>query len=306
MGNSLISIKNVSKVYKENKKALHKFSLEIYQNEVIGIIGPNGAGKTTLLKIILGLIFPTEGEVFVNGMTNRSNEVKKMIGYLPEYTVFPDFMTAEQFLEFHGCLYGIKSKVLNEKMRTVLEITGMSDYANHKMKTFSKGMVQRIYLSQALLNDPDILILDEPTTGLDPIGIVEFRNLVLELKREGKTIIISSHLLSELEKICDRFAFILKGKLRKVIESAQFKGNKNIAEIEIDKPSEKLILYLRQKYEFSQDGCIFIFNIPRPGFTELLKDILDNQGEIISVNQTEPSLEKIFVDFTSEDENDNI
>ncbi|HEY9188387.1 MAG TPA: ATP-binding cassette domain-containing protein, partial [Ignavibacteria bacterium] len=95
MGNSLISIKNVSKVYKENKKALHKFSLEIYQNEVIGIIGPNGAGKTTLLKIILGLIFPTEGEVFVNGMTNRSNEVKKMIGYLPEYTVFPDFMTAE-------------------------------------------------------------------------------------------------------------------------------------------------------------------------------------------------------------------
>jgi ABC-2 type transport system ATP-binding protein len=306
MGNSLISIKNVSKVYKENQKALHKLNLDIYQNEVIGIIGPNGAGKTTLLKIILGLIFPTEGEVFVNGLTNRSNEVKRVIGYLPDYPVFPDFMTAEQFLEFHGCLYGIKSRALSEKIKKVLAITRMSNYADHKIKSFSKGMVQRIYLSQALLNNPDILILDEPTTGLDPIGIIEFRNLILELKLEGKTIIISSHLLSELEKSCDRFAFILNGKLRKVIESALFKEKKNLLEVELEKPSEILMSCLRQKYEFIQDGCILKFDIQRYDFKGLLRDILDNQGEIISINRKEQSLEKIFVDFINGNENDCI
>lgn len=304
MANNLISVKNVSKVYKENKKALQNISLDIYQNEVIGIIGQNGAGKTTLLKIILGLIFPTTGEVFIKGMTNRSNDIKKIIGYLPEYTVFPDFMTAKQFLEFHGRLAGIGNGRLNKKIKEVLKITGMTDYADHKMKTFSKGMIQRTFLSQALLNDPEILILDEPTTGLDPIGIVEFRNLVLDLKRQGKTIIISSHLLGELEKVCDRFAFVLHGRLRKIIEAVQFKENKNIVEIEIENPSEKLVSYLRQKYEFIKDGRVFKFDIPRQDLTKLLRDILDNQGEIISINRKEQSLEKIFIDFTSGKEND--
>lgn len=216
----VIKIKNVSKHYKNVMgqryfKAIDDFSLEIEKGEIFGLLGPNGSGKTSLLKLLLGLIFPTKGKISVLGKSPRDVRSKVKIGYLPEHPYFYDFLNPVELLDFYGSLFGIDSRTKKEKIPFLLQKAGLRGFEKMRIRNFSKGMLQRIGLAISLINDPELLFLDEPTLGLDPIGTVEIQKFLRELNSEGKTIFLCSHLLGQVQDSCDRIAVIHKGKLIK-------------------------------------------------------------------------------------------
>jgi ABC-2 type transport system ATP-binding protein len=211
----VIRIEDLTKIYHlgRNKTVtgLDSLNLRVYKGEIFGIIGPNGSGKTTALKLLLGLLFPTKGSVSIFGKNIENIEVKKDIGYLPESPYYYQYLTPVELLDFYAEIFEIKDK--KERIEELLGIIGLKEARRLRLANFSKGMLERIGLGVALLNDPSLLILDEPTTGLDPIGSRETRNLFLRLKEEGKTILLSSHYLSEIEKVSDRIGVLYKGRL---------------------------------------------------------------------------------------------
>jgi len=198
---------------RKNIPALEKVSLTVAQGEIFGLLGPNGAGKTTFVKLLLSIVHPTSGSATVLDHPLGRRIIKENCGYLPENHHYPSFLTAENTLIFFGRLNGLPESTLKEKARSLLETVGLKDWAKVKTKKFSKGMLQRLGLAQALINDPKILFLDEPTDGVDPIGRKEIRDLLLHLKAQGTTIFLNSHLLSEIELICDRIAILNKGRV---------------------------------------------------------------------------------------------
>ena len=210
-----IRTEDLTKVYQlgRNKKVigLDSLNLQVYRGEIFGLIGPNGSGKTTALKLLLGLLFPTKGKVSIFGKDVESIEVKKDIGYLPESPYYYQYLTPVELLSFYAEIFELKDK--RERIEELLEIVGLKEVRRLRLAHFSKGMLERIGLGVALLNNPSLLILDEPTTGLDPIGSREARNLLLKLKEEGKTVLLSSHYLSEIERISDRIGILYKGRL---------------------------------------------------------------------------------------------
>ncbi len=216
----VIKTTNLTKVYDtgfrgEQVSALKDLNLEVYPAEIFGYLGPNGSGKTTTIKLLLGLIFPTSGSIEIMGTTDiYSAFVKKNIGYLPEGSYYPDFLRGEEILRFYGQLYGLTGKELNKRIDQVLELVGMTHARKRLLKGYSKGMRQRIGLAQALISDPQILILDEPTTGLDPIARKDIRDILSRLRDEGKTLFISSHELLEVEMISNRVGILYEGILR--------------------------------------------------------------------------------------------
>ncbi|MBV6477915.1 MAG: Vitamin B12 import ATP-binding protein BtuD [Ignavibacteria bacterium] len=218
---SIISTKNLNKDYPSRnfaeKKitALSNFSFDVQDSEIFGLLGPNGAGKTTLIKIILGITFPTSGEVKVFDKDISDYTYKRKVGYLPENHKFPNYLTGEQTLHYFGKLSGLPANEVKKKTNEYLSLTGMEKWRKTKIKKYSKGMLQRLGLAQALLNNPEIIFLDEPTDGVDPIGRKEIRDLLKELKLRGRTIFLNSHLLSEVELVCDRIAILNKGSLVK-------------------------------------------------------------------------------------------
>lgn len=300
MNKPIIQITNVEKTYKSGIKAVDNLSFEIYKNEVVGLIGPNGAGKTTTLKIILGLLFPDKGNVLIDGKDIKDVDIKRKIGYLPENPAFPDFMNGRQFLEFHGSLYGIEPKILTNRIDEVLKITGMKERAKDKMNRYSRGMIQRTFLAQAILNDPEVIFLDEPTTGLDPVGIIEFRNMILDFKTKGKTTLLNSHQLTELEKVCDRIAFINKGKLHRIIEPSTYREGVSEVEVELENFNEELISNLKNKYSFIKEGNLFRFSLEEEAFNELLETIIKGKAKILSVQRKKKTLEEVFLQFMEE------
>lgn len=300
MNKPVIQINNVKKTYKSGIRAVNDLSFDIYKNEVFGLIGPNGAGKTTTLKIILGLLFPDSGEIRIEGGNINDPDIKRNIGYLPENPTFPDFISGRQFLEFHGALHRIEPEELRMIIDKTLQMVGMVERADDKIKRYSRGMIQRIFLAQALLNDPEILFLDEPTTGLDPVGIIEFRNMILDFKSKGKTILLNSHQLTELERVCDRIAFINKGRLHRIIEPSHYKEGTSEVEIEVVNIDEPFISKLKESYKFEIEGRTFKFYLTKNDLTELLKRIIDNRGKILSVNERRRTLEDIFLQFMEE------
>ena len=215
-----IETKNLTKVYEgalkgQDVKALTNLNLSVQSGEIFGFLGPNGSGKTTTIKMLLGLIFPTVGEITIMGNKNiASAAVKRRIGYVPEGAYYPDFLRGEEVLSFYGNLYGLSGADLRKRIDDVIETVGMSHARKRLIRGYSKGMRQRIGLAQALLSDPDILILDEPTTGLDPIARKEIRDILANLRDRGKTLMISSHELLEVELISNRIAIIYNGVLQ--------------------------------------------------------------------------------------------
>lgn len=217
-----IEILGLEKVYqvgfwrKRPKRALHPLNLSVEDGEIFGFLGPNGAGKTTTLKMLMGLVFPSGGSARILGMELDDPRMKARIGFLPEQPYFYDYLTAKELLRYYGQLSGMDSRQLGPRVEAILGQVGLKDSANVQLRKFSKGMLQRAGISQAILHDPEVVFLDEPMSGLDPMGRREVRNLIEQLKSEGKTVFFSTHILSDAEALCDRVAILHQGTLRGV------------------------------------------------------------------------------------------
>lgn len=218
---AVIEAENLTKTYEagwfsgQDVHALKEVNFTVNSGEIFGYLGPNGSGKTTTIKMLLGLIFPTSGTMRILGREDiASSEIRRRIGYLPEGAYYPEFLKGEEILRFYGKLYGLGGRDLEERINRVLDIVSMTYARKRLLRGYSKGMRQRIGLAQALLSDPDILILDEPTTGLDPLARKEIRDILAALRDEGKTLLISSHELGEVELISNRVAILYRGELQ--------------------------------------------------------------------------------------------
>lgn len=196
------------------KRALEPLHLTVEDGEIFGFLGPNGAGKTTTLKMLTGLVFPTSGTARILGKEWTDPEVKAQIGFLPEQPYFYDYLTAHELLNYYGQLSGVPANVRQPRIKKMLERVGLTDIKGVELRKFSKGMLQRVGIAQAILHDPKLVFLDEPMSGLDPLGRREVRDLILELQQEGKTVFFSTHILSDAEALCDRVAIIHQGELR--------------------------------------------------------------------------------------------
>jgi ABC-2 type transport system ATP-binding protein len=217
-----IEILGLEKIYsagfwrKRSRRALRPLNLVVQEGEIFGFLGPNGAGKTTTLKILMGLVFPTAGTARILGMELDDPAMKTQIGFLPEQPYFYDHLTARELLHYYGQLSGVDQKQLSRKVEAVLEQVKLSNSGNVQLRKFSKGMLQRVGIAQAILHDPKVVFLDEPMSGLDPMGRREVRTLIEELKARGKTVFFSTHILSDAEALCDRVGIIHQGELRGV------------------------------------------------------------------------------------------
>jgi len=217
-----IEILGLEKTYKvgfwrkRGRLALRPLHLRVERGEVFGFLGPNGAGKTTTLKLLMGLVFPTGGTARILGKDINDVEIKAKIGFLPEQPYFYDYLTAKELLEYYAQLSGVDVKSCARKIDAMLERVGLKDSARVQLRKFSKGMLQRVGLAQAILHDPEVVFLDEPMSGLDPMGRREVRDLMEELRQQGKTVFFSTHILSDAEALCDRVAIIHEGVLRGV------------------------------------------------------------------------------------------
>src|SRR5947209_9884955 len=205
----IVETRNLSKVYldfwgRQKKQALRSLNLHIDRGEVFGLLGPNGSGKTTTIKLLLGLLFPSEGEALVFGKPGTNVQKNERIGYLPEESYLYRFLTAEETLDFYGRLFDLKPAVRKQRAQQLIDIVGLAADKKRILKEYSKGMRQRIGLAQALINDPELVILDEPTSGLDPLGTRWMKDLIVELRDKGKTILMCTHRLEDVQDICDR------------------------------------------------------------------------------------------------------
>lgn len=194
--------------------AVDKLDLKIRYNEIYGLLGPNGSGKTTTLKMLLNLLHPTKGRALVLGGSSLTAKISARIGYLPEDSYLYRYLTARETLDFYGRIFGLPSRVRKSRIDTLLEMVGLTAMANRPVGTYSKGMARRIGLAQALINDPELLILDEPTSGMDPIGTRQIKDLLLHLAKRGKTILLCSHLLADVEDVCDRIGILYGGRMQ--------------------------------------------------------------------------------------------
>lgn len=270
-----IKTEDLTKAYRSffgRKKvlALNKLNIAIRKGEIFGLLGPNGSGKTTTLKLLLGLLFPTEGRAYVLGKATDDVAVKSRIGFLPEESCFYRFLNADEILDFYGQLFRIPGKERKLRANRLLMRVGLESARKRHLKQYSKGMLRRIGIAQALINDPDLIILDEPTSGLDPIGTRETKDLILELKSQGKTVLLCSHLLSDVQDICDRVAIIDKGELQISGTIDELLANKDIVEL-------------------------LIRNLSKETLKEVERFIQEKQGEVVSIKNSSGTLEDLFL-----------
>lgn len=217
----VIQIRNLTKTYRDfwgRKKvqALNSLSLEVNKGEVFGLLGPNGSGKTTTMKLLLGLLFPTEGEISILGKAASDVSKNERIGYLPEESYLYRFLNAEETLDFYGRLFDITPEERKQRTNELIEMVGLQHARRRQLKEYSKGMTRRIGLAQALINNPDLVLLDEPTSGLDPEGSQDMKRLINDLRDKGKTVVMCSHLLADVQDVCDRIAILYGGELKEL------------------------------------------------------------------------------------------
>jgi ABC-2 type transport system ATP-binding protein len=240
----------LSKVYADfwgrpRVTALDKLSLEVQEGEVFGLLGPNGSGKTTTIKLLLGLIRATRGDAFVFGRDPGDRAVKARIGYLPEETYLYKFLDAEETLGFFGGLFGLPRATIRTRAKELIQMVGLGHARKRRLGEYSKGMARRLGLAQALINDPSLVILDEPTSGLDPIGSAEVKDLIVRLKKQGKTVLLCSHLLADVEDVCDRIAILHQGTLREMGPVGDLLRDDTRVTVELDRPTPELIAAVR-------------------------------------------------------------
>ena len=296
----VIQTQNLSKTYRtgfwlaQKIRSLTAVDLEVYPGETFGLLGQNGAGKTTLLKTLLGIVRPTQGKATLLGKPIGDRKVKKRIGYLPENPYFYDYLTGWEILEFTGGLFEIPRSLQKTLIPELLELVGLSlkDAKKKQLRRYSKGMLQRIGLAQALINDPELVFLDEPMSGLDPLGRYQMREIILSLKRQGKTIFFNSHILSDVEKVCDRVAILDKGELVCEGSMDQLLGDVRAYIVKV-KGGNPEILQQRLANLHFQDGLwVGVLKGDPQDFMASLRLI---QSQLISLTLARPSLEEFFI-----------
>jgi ABC-2 type transport system ATP-binding protein len=278
-------------------EAVKNLDLEVYRGEIFGFLGPNGAGKTTTIKVLLGILYPTAGEAYVLGKPAGDPETHHRLSYLPENPYFYEYMTGKEILTFYARLFGIPEPERSRRVDYLLDRVGLSRAANQPLRNYSKGMLQRIGLAQCLLNDPELLILDEPTAGLDPIAHIDIRDLILELREQGKTLFISSHQLSDVEIVCDRVAILNRGELVRMGKLEEMLSG-GYVEMIAEKVSEQVLEPIRQLggRPNLHDGRLIVEQ-PDDGSIDRVIDLVRaHGGHIISVKPYRRTLEDLFVE----------
>lgn len=305
----VIETQNLSKEYtakfsKQRVNALNDFTFNVEQGEIFGLLGPNGAGKTTLIKILLAITFPTNGGAKLFGTDVKNHKAKTKVGYLPENHRFPNYLTGEQVLGYYGKLSGMSAGTdMTRRIDEMLGMMNLTQWRKTKIKKYSKGMMQKLGLAQAMLSDPDLIFLDEPTDGVDPIGRKEIRDILAQIKARGKTIFLNSHLLSEVEMICDRVAILNKGDLIKEGNVDDLTKAENIFAIHT---VEALSMDIKQKVlAIDSNAGIGDKEINTESGLENLNRIIDtlreNKIKIMTVNQKTNTLEELFINVIKKD-----
>lgn len=299
----MIKTEGLTKIFKSGFRgrkiaALQDLNLEVKEGEIFGFLGPNGAGKTTTLKILMGLIYPTSGKAWLLDKELGNVDVKECIGFLPEHPYFYDYLTAGEFLKFYGGLFNIQRSELKHEINNLIRLVGLEGANNLQLRKFSKGMLQRIGLAQALINDPRLVLLDEPMSGLDPIGRKEIRDIILRLRDEGKTIFFSSHIIPDVELICNRVGILMKGRLLDIGKLDEILDARvKYVEVVVKYLPEDTIYHIKeiwpQVYRGANQISIRVENERDVG--RVLDIIRDNKGTVISVTPNKETLEEHFI-----------
>ena len=294
-----IETQNLGKAYK-NFTAVRQLNLSVPQGEVFGFLGPNGAGKTTTIMMLLGNIRPTAGTAMLLGRPVGDVQTRRKVGFLPEKFQFHEFLTATEFLHLHGKLNGMSREQRNRRIPLVLVRVGLADRAHSKIREFSKGMQQRVGLAQAILHEPDVVILDEPTSALDPLGRRDVRDIVMELRGQGKTVLLNSHLLSEIEMTCDRVAIIKRGEVAAQGTMNELLGFASSVEVEVRDMNDAAMNAVRQIA-----SKLKIERVPITHFTawvrseeevpELARALVQNGAKLLALVPQRETLEQLFV-----------
>jgi ABC-2 type transport system ATP-binding protein len=288
--------------FQKQKVGLKELHLSIKAGETFGFLGPNGAGKTTTLKLLMGLIFPTAGSARILGKDWRNPEIKRRIGFLPEQPYFYDHLTPRELLDYYGRLSGLSAQERKLRIPKMIDRVGLTDSASLQLRKFSKGMLQRVGIAQAILHDPDVVFLDEPMSGLDPMGRKEVRDLIQGLKQDGKTIFFSTHILSDAEALCDRVAVMHLGELRGVGVVSELVSNTE-SQVEVlwqGGQAHRAIMALGA--ECTEAGEIIRALLDEKSLPAALDIIRNNKARLISVNPVRRSLEDYFVSRLNQSE----
>lgn len=283
--------------------AVKGLTLQVKQGEVFGFLGPNGAGKTTSMKMLLGLIAPTSGEAALLGKPIGDREIMSRVGFLPEHFRFQEWLSADEFLLLHGQLLGMQKDDLVQRRAELLERVGLTPFRNKHLRTFSKGMLQRVGLAQALLNRPALVFLDEPTSGLDPVGRRLVRDVIREVRTEGTSVFLNSHLLSEIEVTCDRVAFIQHGEVVRVLDLASLSHDQTHVTIRLANLAAETLNGLSQwGREIQKDGEFVHMIVPSDTvLPEITRYLVSQKAEVFSITPTRMSLEDIFIETVGKD-----
>jgi ABC-2 type transport system ATP-binding protein len=252
--------------------AVDNLNIKVRNNQVFGLLGPNGSGKTTILKMLLGLLHPTKGRALVLGGDSKDPKISSQIGFLPEESYLYPYLNARETLDFYGCLFGLNSRVRKSRIDALLDMVGLAGMANRPIGTFSKGMARRIGLAQALINDPKLLILDEPTSGLDPIGTRQIKDLIVELAKRGKTVLLSSHLLADAEEVCDRVAILYGGLVQREGSVEELLERKDKTQITTNVLTDRALEQIKRIVE--KDGGEFEVKPPMQKLESFFIDIV--------------------------------
>lgn len=279
---TVIETRALSKIYRDfwgrpKVRALKALDLEVKRGEVFGLLGPNGSGKTTTIKLLLGLLFPTEGQALIFGKDATDVSKNQRLGYLPEESYLYRFLNAEETLDFYGRLFDIPHDVLQERIDSLIKTVGLDRARKRQLKEYSKGMTRRIGLAQALINKPELILLDEPTSGLDPIGTREMKDMILRLKDEGTTVVMCSHLLADVQDVCDRIAILHQGELKELGRVDSLLTQADITQIRAKR-------------------------LPEPCIDEIKQVIARHNCELLNVEHPTTTLEELFLSIVLDSE----
>ena len=297
----IIETSDLTKMYGK-KVGCSEICLSVGEGQIFGFLGPNGAGKSTLVKILVGLLFPTSGTAKILGRPLGDLEARRKTGFLPENFRYQDWLTGEELLSIHASLYGPSAQDKKRRIPAVLEQVGLSGKERQRVGTYSKGMQQRIGLACALLPDPELVFLDEPTSALDPLGRREVRQIILDLRRRGKTVFLNSHLLSEVEMICDQVAIIHKGRIISTGVLEEMLSGAVVVEVQVEAQTPQMLSeFSALSRKMTVDGSRIRLSLnDRKDVGSLAGIVVRNGGRLFSLKAVQGSLEDLFIDLIQE------